>query len=162
MYDAGARNRSDIVIGKVTSNFRPVPHFVWRDNIEKCTIRDHPLIHSLTPHKMFRRGFLVDTGIRFPKGKRRLEDQLFMVRSYLAAQCVSIVADYPCYFYSEEGRRQEHRIGASPTRTATTATSGRSWTSSTQTAGAGCVPRPPARRFYRGEMLGRLRTTAGC
>ena len=99
LYDMGARNDADIVIGKVTSDFRGVPHGVFRENVERCTIRDYPLIDSLTPHKMFRRQFLLDNGIAFPEGKRRLEDQLYMVQSYLAAKSVSIVGDYPCYFY---------------------------------------------------------------
>jgi glycosyltransferase involved in cell wall biosynthesis len=99
MYDIGSRNRADIVIGKVTSNFRGVPSPVWRTSIEKCSIRDHMLINSLTPHKMFRRDFLRKNSIRYPEGKRRLEDQLFMVRTYIAAQTASIVGNYPCYFY---------------------------------------------------------------
>jgi glycosyltransferase involved in cell wall biosynthesis len=99
MHDFGARNEADIVIGKVTSNFRSVPHQVWRTNVEKCTIRDHDLIRSLTPHKMFRRRFLLDNNILYPEGKRRLEDQLFMVKTYLAAERVSVLGDYPCYFY---------------------------------------------------------------
>jgi glycosyltransferase involved in cell wall biosynthesis len=99
LYDMGARNDADIVIGKVTSDFRGVPHGVFRENVERCTVRDFPLIDSLTPHKMFRRQFLLDNGIAFPEGKRRLEDQLYMVQSYLAAKSVSIVGDYPCYFY---------------------------------------------------------------
>ena len=155
MYDAGARNHSDIVIGKVTSDFRPVPHFVWRENIEKCTIRDHQLIHSLTPHKMFRRDFLLDTGIRNPEGKRRLEDQMFLVRGYLAAQCVSIVADYPCYFYL---KRADGR------NTASTQPDPRGYYSNLReildvidtAVEPGAFRDSLLRRFYRVEMLGRL------
>jgi hypothetical protein len=72
---------------------------VFRITRPQCTLRDAPLIDSLTPHKMFRREFLREHGIRYPEGKRRLEDQLFMVKAYFAAQAVSIVGDYPCYYY---------------------------------------------------------------
>jgi poly(ribitol-phosphate) beta-N-acetylglucosaminyltransferase len=156
MYDAGARNNADIVIGKVTSNFRPVPHFVWRDNIDKCTIRDHKLIHSLTPHKMFRRDFLHETGIRYAEGKRRLEDQLFLIRSYLAAQCVSIVADYPCYFYLKraDGRntasaRPDPHVYYTNLREILDVID--------QEVEPGAFRDSLLRRFYRGEMLGLLR-----
>lgn len=155
MYDAGTRNHADIVIGKVTSNFRPVPHFVWRNNVEKCTIRDHGLIHSLTPHKMFRRDFLVDSGIRFAEGKVRMEDHLFLVRTYLAAQCVSIVADYPCYFYL---KRDDGRNSAA-TRPDPHAYYGylrEILDVIDQTVEAGAFRDRLQRRFYRGEMLGRL------
>ncbi|HEX6445526.1 MAG TPA: glycosyltransferase family 2 protein [Streptosporangiales bacterium] len=101
LYDLGRRGDAEIVIGKVISDFRGVPHMVFRETREHCTIRDAPLIHSLTPHKMFRRAFLDEHGIRYPEGKRRLEDQLFVVRAYLAAKNVSILGDYVCYFYNK-------------------------------------------------------------
>ena len=40
---------------------------------------------SLTPHKMFRRAFLLEHGLRFPEGRRRLEDHVFVVEAYLRA-----------------------------------------------------------------------------
>ena len=106
------RNRSDIVLGKVASDFRGVPQNVFRRNREACTIHDAPLIDSLTPHKLFRRSFLSEYDIRFPEGKRRVEDELFMARSYFRAKVVSILADYVCYFYA----RREDRGNAGFTR----------------------------------------------
>jgi glycosyltransferase involved in cell wall biosynthesis len=103
LYEMGRRNRSDIVMGKVTSDFRRVPNAVFQINREACTVHDAPLIESLTPHKLFRTAFLRDRQIRFPEGPWILEDQLFMVRAYLQAQVVSILADYPCYFYWGRG-----------------------------------------------------------
>jgi glycosyltransferase involved in cell wall biosynthesis len=100
LYEMAVRNRSDIVIGKVASNFRPVPQHLFRRNIDACTLRDAPLISSLTPHKMFRTAFLREHRIEFPEGRRRLEDQLFMVRAYLAAGTVSVLADRVCYIYA--------------------------------------------------------------
>jgi poly(ribitol-phosphate) beta-N-acetylglucosaminyltransferase len=100
LFAVGVANAADIVIGKVTSDFRRVPHELFRENIGRCSITDTPLIYSLTPHKMFRRDFLLETGIRFPEGKVRLEDQLFLVKCYFATDAVAILADYPCYFYS--------------------------------------------------------------
>jgi glycosyltransferase involved in cell wall biosynthesis len=101
LYDMGHRNGSDIVFGKVASNFRGVPHGVFRVNREKCTIHDAPLVDSLTPHKMFRTAFLRDNKIAYPEGKRRLEDQLYMMQSYFPAKIVSILGDYTCYHYSK-------------------------------------------------------------
>jgi poly(ribitol-phosphate) beta-N-acetylglucosaminyltransferase len=100
LFAMGVANAADIVIGKVTSDFRRVPHELFRENVGHCSITDTPLIYSLTPHKMFRRDFLRETGIRFPEGKVRLEDQLFLVKCYFATDSVAILADYPCYFYS--------------------------------------------------------------
>ena len=101
MYEMGHRNGSDIVIGKVASNFRGVPHGVFRLDREKCTLQDAPLYDSLTPHKMFRTEFLRENKIAYPEGKRRLEDQLYMMEAYFPAKVVSILGSYTCYYYSK-------------------------------------------------------------
>ncbi|MCH5675989.1 glycosyltransferase family 2 protein [Streptomyces gilvus] len=101
LYDMGHRNGSDIVIGKVASNFRGVPHGVFRADREKCTIHNAPLYDSLTPHKMFRTEFLRENRIAYPEGKRRLEDQLYMMEAYFPAKVVSILGSYTCYYYSK-------------------------------------------------------------
>ncbi|WP_232788815.1 glycosyltransferase family 2 protein [Streptomyces odonnellii] len=101
LYEMGHRNGSDIVIGKVASNFRGVPHGVFRTNREKCDLTSAPLYDSLTPHKMFRTEFLRENGIAYPEGKRRLEDQLYMMQSYFPAKVVSILGNYTCYYYSK-------------------------------------------------------------
>ncbi|MFF4094588.1 glycosyltransferase family 2 protein [Streptomyces sp. NPDC001834] len=100
LYEMGHRNGSDIVIGKVASNFRGVPHGVFKKDREKCTLHDAPLYDSLTPHKMFRTAFLRENGIAYPEGKRRLEDQLYMMQAYFPAKAVSILGTYTCYYYS--------------------------------------------------------------
>jgi poly(ribitol-phosphate) beta-N-acetylglucosaminyltransferase len=99
MYAMGVRNGSDIVLGKVGGTMGG-PNSIFRRNVERCTIADTPLIESVSPHKMFRRAFLVEHDIRFPEGRRRLEDQLFMVKAYLKARNVSIVGDYVCYYWN--------------------------------------------------------------
>lgn len=113
LTDMGRRNRSDIVLGKVASDFRGVALGLYRVNRDVCTIHDSQIISSLTPHKMFRRSFLDEHGIRFPEGRRRLEDQLFVVKAYFAARVISIVADEICYFYL--GRDDGGNAGSNPT-----------------------------------------------
>ena len=99
LYEMGRRNGSDVVIGKVASNFRPNHHIVFKEDRETCRLADGPLVHSLTPHKMFRAAFLREKGLAFPEGRWIREDQLFMTQLYLADPVVSILASYTCYFY---------------------------------------------------------------
>jgi glycosyltransferase involved in cell wall biosynthesis len=113
LTEMGQRNRSDIVLGKVASDFRGVALGLYRVNRDVCSIHDSQIISSLTPHKMFRRSFLDENGIRFPEGRRRLEDQLFVVKAYFAARVISIVADEICYFYL--GRDDGGNAGSNPT-----------------------------------------------
>ena len=99
MYDLGSPNGADIVLGKVTSDFRGVHQYLYRTNLPRCDIDDSLIINSLTPHKMFRRTFLSEQGLRYPEGYHRLEDQLFVIRAYLSADSCSVVSDYVCYRY---------------------------------------------------------------
>jgi glycosyltransferase involved in cell wall biosynthesis len=99
MYTLGRANAADVVLGKVISDFRAVDHKVYREQRARCSVFDARLMYSLTPHKMLRTQFLRDEGIRYPEGRRRLEDQLFMTKAYFAAKNVSIVSNYVCYRY---------------------------------------------------------------
>jgi hypothetical protein len=113
MYDLGANNEADVVLGKVTSDFRGVHQYLYREQRPHCSIYDSRLINSQTPHKMLRRRFLLEHGIRYPEGRRRLEDQLFITKAYFAASSTSIVADYVCYRYlrrSDDGNAGDRQI----------------------------------------------------
>jgi glycosyltransferase involved in cell wall biosynthesis len=99
MYALGHANAADVVLGKVISDFRSVDHKVYREQRARCSVFDARLMYNLTPHKMLRTQFLRDVGIRYPEGRRRLEDQLFMTKAYFAAENVSIVSNYVCYRY---------------------------------------------------------------
>jgi hypothetical protein len=103
MLRLAERNGSDIVLGKVFGTMAGASN-VFRRTVERCTVADERLFESLTPHKMFRRDFLLGNGIEFPEGRVRLEDQVFMARAYVRAKTVSIVGDYPCY---EWNRRED-------------------------------------------------------
>ncbi|MFF0160853.1 glycosyltransferase family 2 protein [Streptomyces sp. NPDC005263] len=99
MYDYGVANGADVVIGKMAGKGRPVPVELFRRNHPHAGVENAPLIDSLTPHKMFRRAFLDDIGLRFPEGRRRLEDHVFVTEAFLRADNVSVLSDYVCYYH---------------------------------------------------------------
>ncbi|MFI9171220.1 glycosyltransferase family 2 protein [Streptomyces lincolnensis] len=99
MYEYGKANEADVVVGKMAGIGRPVPQELFRVNRPKATVANAPLIDSLTPHKMFRREFLNEHDIRFKEGRRRLEDHVFVVETYLRAKNVSVLGDYLCYYH---------------------------------------------------------------
>ena len=103
MYAMGARNGSDIVIGKVTitHKLRGAPQALMSRNRESVTYQTAALHDSLTVHKMYRTAFLLEHDIRFPVGHYVGEDLLFMVPAVFRAASVSIIGDYPCYYYLE-------------------------------------------------------------
>jgi glycosyltransferase involved in cell wall biosynthesis len=99
MYDYGVANGADVVIGKMAGKGRGVPVELFRRNRPHATVENAPLIDSLTPHKMVRRAFLDATGLRFPEGRRRLEDHVFVTEAFLRADNVSVLSDYVCYYH---------------------------------------------------------------
>ena len=99
LYATAVRNDADIVIGKMAGHRRTVPRDLFLENSDRATLADTPLLDSLTPHKLFRRAFLERHGLRYPEGRRRLEDHVFVVRAYFLADVISVLADYICYYH---------------------------------------------------------------
>jgi poly(ribitol-phosphate) beta-N-acetylglucosaminyltransferase len=99
MYNFAISCGSDVVLPKMAGLQRRIPRVVFTETIRRCGISDSAIMDSLTPHKLFRLQFLNEHHIRFPEGKRRLEDHHFVITAYLLAEVISIYADYTCYFH---------------------------------------------------------------
>jgi glycosyltransferase involved in cell wall biosynthesis len=151
---------ADVVVGKLSSDFRGLHHPVFRQTVTGRTIHDYPLVETLTPHKMVRRHLLVEHDIRFAEGPRHVEDEHFSMQVYTRAKSVAVVGDLPCYFYRRRrvsGRnlgdvemvpREYYRDLAAVLDVVDTAVADPD------------ARIPLQRRFYRNEMLGRLRGRA--
>jgi glycosyltransferase involved in cell wall biosynthesis len=99
LHARAVRNGADVVIGRVVGHRRGFSRDLFRRNVDRARLGRDPILSLLTPHKLFRREFLAREGIRYPEGKRRLEDHPFVLRAYLRAGVISILADYPCYHW---------------------------------------------------------------
>lgn len=111
LHAMAVRNGSDIVIGKMAGHMRGVPKHLFLESRDRATLANAPLIDSLTPHKLFRRAFLDEHGLRFPEGRRRLEDHVFVLQSYFAADVISVVSDYTCYYHFARADRSNAASG---------------------------------------------------
>jgi poly(ribitol-phosphate) beta-N-acetylglucosaminyltransferase len=99
LHATAVRDDADIVIGKVVGHGKFVPRPLFRRNRSGVTLEWGPLITLLSPHKLFRRSFLDEHGIRFPEGRRRLEDHAFVMHAFFHAASISVLADYPVYHW---------------------------------------------------------------
>lgn len=72
----------------------------WRANAAPLSRLDDHSVQCITPHKLYRREFLAEHGIRFPEGRIRLEDFSFNGLAWCATDAVGVLADYPCYRWS--------------------------------------------------------------
>jgi hypothetical protein len=101
LYARARQVGADVVIGKAVGFGRGVSATLWDRDRLHATLEKDPLLNSLTPHKMLRRAFLDEHGLRFPGGKRRLEDHVFMTKAYFAAKSITVLSDYVCYFHTQ-------------------------------------------------------------
>jgi poly(ribitol-phosphate) beta-N-acetylglucosaminyltransferase len=100
LYAYAVENSSDVVVGREVRNQRAAVGRLFERNIPNATLGVDPLTSLMTPHKMFRRQFLVDNGIRFFEGRRRLEDHPFVIEAFIKAKVISVLSDYACYHWT--------------------------------------------------------------
>jgi glycosyltransferase involved in cell wall biosynthesis len=111
LCDYADENRSDVIVGREVGIGRALPKQIFRQDIPRATLGKDPILELLTPHKMFRTAFLRDNGIRFPEGRVRLEDHLFVMQAYFAADTISVLASEPCYAWVKQpGSASSSRI----------------------------------------------------
>jgi poly(ribitol-phosphate) beta-N-acetylglucosaminyltransferase len=99
LHAAALSDGADIVIGKVVGHGRKVPRGLFRETVHAAPFDSVKFLGLLTPHKLFRRAMLLEHGIRFPEGRLRLEDHLFVVHAYFHAAGISVLADRPAYHW---------------------------------------------------------------
>ncbi|MEV7981334.1 glycosyltransferase [Streptomyces sp. NPDC086519] len=112
LYEHAKNNDADVVLGKMSSTMVR-PRRLFRHTVDACTIENDELMQSMSPHKMFRRAFIEEHGLRFPEGPWILEDLLFVSAAYLKAERISVLADYPCYYWMKRddgGNNTQHRF----------------------------------------------------
>ena len=102
LYEHATRNDADVVLGKMSSTMVR-PRRLFRHTVDACTIENDELMQSMSPHKMFRRAFVEEHGLRFPEGPWILEDLAFVSAAYLKAERIAILADYPVYYWMKRG-----------------------------------------------------------
>ncbi|MDQ0763694.1 glycosyltransferase family 2 protein [Streptomyces canus] len=112
LYQHAKRNDADVVLGKMSSTIVR-PRRLFRHTVDACTIENDELMQSMSPHKMFRRAFVEKHGLLFPEGPWILEDLAFVSAAYLKAERISVLADYPCYYWMKRddgGNNTRHRF----------------------------------------------------
>lgn len=101
LYDRATETSADVVLGKVVSVRRRMSTDVFWERRDYTSLAVDPLESTLTPHKLFRTSMLREHNIRFPEGRRRLEDNPFVLECYFAARNVAVLADVPCYYFTK-------------------------------------------------------------
>ncbi len=100
----------DVLIPRSVGHGRRVPKELFLKTRTRATLDNAPLMDALTAHKMYRRAFLQREGLRFPEGRRRLEDHVFVLEAYFRACTIGVLSDYP--YYHHVGRKDAGNLTA--------------------------------------------------
>ena len=150
MHAMAVRDDADIVIGKVVGHGKSVPRNLFRRNRTGVDLQWEALIWLLTPHKLFRRAFLDEHDLRFPEGRRRLEDHVFVMRAYFERAAHLGARRLPLLPLGPARPRRERVLG--PARSADLLrVHGRGARRHRRAHRAGAVPRPAVRALVPRE-----------
>src|SRR4051812_14801340 len=107
LHRFATRHRSDVVVGREIQTGRDFPYGMrlFTQDHPRITVDDERLLGPLTPHKLVRRQFVLDHGIRFPERPRIFEDYAFLMHAYLVADVVSVLSGYACYVWKQHEDR---------------------------------------------------------
>lgn len=101
MHAYASTHRADVLVAREVGRGRVVSKEVFRSDVPDAELGRDPILGILTPHKLYRRQFLLDHGIRFREGRFRLEDHLFNIQSFVAAERIAVYAGFPCYVWTK-------------------------------------------------------------
>jgi glycosyltransferase involved in cell wall biosynthesis len=153
---------ADIVVHKISAGGpRNIYHQLFRRNATNLTLDTYPaLLRNGTVCKLFRRQFLLDHEVRFPEGDTYIEDQHLCLRTYANARSIALVSDLVCYFHWQRRAAGAHfgDVEVDPAKY-------RQEIESLLDVVDRELTTPETRfaamwRYYRGEVLGRLRGRA--
>lgn len=109
LADFADQHNSDVVVPKMVPKGQRT-YAQWRYETTQIDADLATCFTTLTPQKLFRRGFIVEKGLFFPEQKVRLEDGVFLSRAYLQASRVSILTGYEFYHLTRYAN-QSHLSG---------------------------------------------------
>ncbi|HSK92501.1 MAG TPA: glycosyltransferase family A protein [Candidatus Angelobacter sp.] len=101
LWEIAERERADVLAPREIGHGFGVPRRMFRRTILDAELGRDDILALLTPHKLFRRSMLVEHGIRFPEGPRRLEDHHFVIQAYFAARRIIVTGDHPVYHWAK-------------------------------------------------------------
>ncbi|MGJ6961109.1 glycosyltransferase family 2 protein [Streptosporangium sp. G11] len=106
MYLRAVRTGADILLGRLISDQKP-SSTVFDADREHADIVTDRLLTLLTPHKLYRRAFLDAEALNFPDPGGRLAEQAFVLRAYLRAKNVVVMAGQVCCHVTQRSDPRE-------------------------------------------------------
>ncbi|MDF2704735.1 MAG: hypothetical protein K0R62_387 [Nonomuraea muscovyensis] len=95
MHERAVETDADVLVGRLVRDAGPPVSAFHRSRGRADILRDR-LFALLTPHKLYRRAFLVEHQLSFAVPGGHVAEQAFVVRAYLQAKVIAILAEQVC------------------------------------------------------------------
>lgn len=96
LYEFATWHACDVVAPKLIGVGRYIHTYAWDRTQVDADLE--MLFRTYSPQKLFRRSFILHHGLRFPEGRARFEDGVFVSQAYLLATRASMLGGYDFYF----------------------------------------------------------------
>ncbi|MDA0640643.1 MULTISPECIES: glycosyltransferase family 2 protein [Nonomuraea] len=95
MHERAVEADADVLVGRLVRDGGP-PMTAFDRNKPRADILRDRLLTLLTPHKLYRRAFLEEHELGFAVPGGVIAEQAFVVRAYLRAKIIAVLADQVC------------------------------------------------------------------
>ncbi|WP_113704552.1 glycosyltransferase family 2 protein [Nonomuraea lactucae] len=100
MYDRAVETDADVLVGRLVRDAGP-PVSAFQQSRGRADILRDRLFALLTPHKLYRRAFLEEHELGYTVPGGHIAEQAFVVRAYLQAKVIAILAEQVCCHLGE-------------------------------------------------------------
>jgi glycosyltransferase involved in cell wall biosynthesis len=109
MHDRAVEADADVLVGRLVRDFGPPMTAFARSTGRADILRDR-LLTLLHPQQLYRRAFLEEHELGFSVPGSRMGEQAFVLRAYLQAKVIAVLADHVCCHLGERpGVEEEPR-----------------------------------------------------
>ncbi|MEV1167152.1 glycosyltransferase family 2 protein [Nonomuraea sp. NPDC049784] len=109
MYERAVETDADVLIGRLIRDFGPPMTAFERSTPRADIVRDR-LLGLLVPQQLYRRAFLEEHELGFAVPGGRMAEQAFVMRAYLRAKVIAVLAEHICCHLGERrGYEEEPR-----------------------------------------------------
>ncbi|TMR97581.1 glycosyltransferase family 2 protein [Nonomuraea basaltis] len=106
MHERAVETDADVLIGRLARDHGP-PLIAFARSTARADILRDRLLSLLRPQQLYRRAFLVEHELGFAVPGGRLAEQAFVMRAYLQAKVIAVLADHVCCHLGERPRAEE-------------------------------------------------------
>ncbi|MEW9553584.1 glycosyltransferase family 2 protein [Nonomuraea sp. NPDC050783] len=106
MHERAVETDADVLIGRLVRDHGS-PMIAFARGTARADILRDRLLSLLGPQQLYRRAFLEDNELGFSVTGGRLAEQAFVMRAYLQAKVIAVLAEHVCCHLGERRRTEE-------------------------------------------------------